>query len=267
MSSPLKTLSAYYKAKTKETFVYRGMILLWMTSWLISFLVMLFLWQSADISGSMAGFTKNQLITYYFIGILVWAVCGWYPFSFIIGLIKEGTLVQYITKPMSFYWSLLGGELAWHTVSTALYLIFISLIYIFVRQYLFFDLTLVRFILFILSMAVASLVTFEFNIALSNVAFWVINAWGFGSAYWAAMSLLGGHMIPLAFFPSSVKTVVYLLPFRFMYSFPLEIYLNQLSGLSLLWSFLVGLFWIIFLHLVYRYFWRKGIKIYTAFGQ
>jgi len=73
--------------------------------------------------------------------------------------------------------------------------------------------------------------------------------------------------VPLSFFPEAAQQFVKLSPFRFMYSFPLEIFVEKLSGMDLALAFGTGLFWIATLYLLYRFLFRKGIRIYTGFGQ
>jgi len=267
MAKTLKTIGAFFKVAAKNTFVYRGMALLWMLGWIASFITMLFLWQTASINGTIAGFTRNQIVTYYFVGLLVWAVCGWFPFREISHSIKDGTIINLITKPVDFHNSRIGTELGWHTINVLLYLLCFSVIFIFVKNFLLFDLTFWRLLVFILSLVVTALVTFEFNLWMSTVAFWIINSGGVGSLYWLVMSLFGGQIVPLAFFPKWSQTIVRLLPFRFMYSFPLEIYLGQQNGWPLLFSFAVGIFWAVAFYFLFKHFWQKGLRVYTAFGQ
>jgi len=267
MAKTIKTISAFFKAETKKTLAYRGMVFLWILGWIASFITMVFLWRSAETQGTLAGFNQNQIVTYYFIGILVWAVCSWWPFWAISEEIKDGSIVQYITKPIDFHWCRLGSEIGWHTINTLFYLIFFLVIFIFVKHFLVFNLSLRQLLIFVFSLAIVSLVNFEFNLLISTTAFWILNTGGIGSLYWLVMSLFGGQIVPLAFFPKWSQTIVKILPFRFMYSFPLEIYLGQQSGWPLLFSFAVGIFWVVTFYFLFKHFWQKGLKVYTAFGQ
>ncbi len=262
-----QVIAAFYQINVKNTFTYRAPLVIWMLGWLISFMTMVFVWQSAQAKGSLAGFSGNQIITYYFVGLLVWAVCGWHPFWWIAESIRNGDIVVNIFRPVDFHLSQIGNELGWHTVNTGIFLFFLGAIYFLVKDQIILDLSLVKVITFIFSLGITALVTFEFNMAMATAAFWLINAAGLGSFYWMAMSLFGGQIVPLAFFPKWLLGLVRLLPFRFMYSFPLEIYLGKLTGYQLAQSFLIGIFWIFFLHAIFRYFWNKGLKRYNPVGQ
>jgi ABC-2 type transport system permease protein len=268
MANTLTTIMASYKLKVKDVFVYRGMMVLWILGWVLSFMSMVYLWRAAEMRGeSLAGFDQNQIITYYFIGILVWAFCGWYAFWWVAQAIKDGSIVRYITRPMSFHWHTFAGEFAWHTVNSGIYLIFLVVIYFLTQEWLVINTTFSQLALFILAMVLAALVTFEFNMFMSTAAFWIINFEGLGALYWMVMTLFGGHIVPLSFYPSFWQSAVKLLPFRYMYSFPIEIFLSRISGWPLVRSYLTAAGWIAILYFLYKIFWQKGLKEYTAFGQ
>ncbi|MDP1743502.1 MAG: ABC-2 family transporter protein, partial [Candidatus Amesbacteria bacterium] len=56
------------------------------------------------------------------------------------------------------------------------------------------------------------------------------------------------------------------LPFRYMYSFPLEIILGKLAGKEIVFGFTVGIIWILILVIIYKTMWSKGTKAYTSAG-
>ncbi len=268
MIRTLKIIAAFFKVEAKNTFIYRGMLILWLLGWLLSFITMIFLWRSAQVSGgSLAGFTGSQIVTYYFIGMLVWQVCGWFTYDVAARHIQDGGVINFIVKPISFHWYRFGAELAWHVVNVGLFLgVMLGLFAVF-HQYLVLSVSLNRLGLFALALIIACLVTFEFNLWMATSAFWLTRAAGLGSLYWLLLTLLGGEMVPLAFFPEKWQLVVNYLPFRFMYAFPIELYLGKLSFEETLISFCLGVVWIGVFAGLFRFFWQKGLKVYTGFGQ
>ncbi len=266
MLKTLRLVAAFFQVEAKNTFVYRGMMLLWMIGWILSFLTMLFLWQAADVSGPIAGYDQKQLITYYFLGMFVWMVSGWYTFEVAAEKIHDGSIINLILKPVNFHWYRFGAELAWHTVNTFIYLLFFAMIIFFVKDLLYFDFAFGKMLAFIFSLVIAALATFESNMLLSMAAFWLTQYWGLGSLYWLLFSLFGGSMLPLAFFPEIVQPLIKVLPFRFMYSLPIEIYLNKINSLELLITFVIGIGWIVLFYLLYLWAWNKGLKVFTGVG-
>ncbi|GEM_PF-2843760 len=267
MAKKITTVLAFFKITLKETFTYRGVLLLWLLGWLLSFLTMYFLWQTSAVNGRVGSFSLNELISYYFIGVCVVVLCGWYPFYAIHEMIKNGSVVHFLLKPVDFFWYALGFELGWHSVNTLLYLGFLSLIIFFLKNQLVFNLFWWQLPSFLLSLAMAALISLEVNLILASATFWLTKSEGLGSLFWMAIFLLGGQAVPLDFFPQRWQALVAVLPFRFMYSLPLEVYLNRGVILGLPLSLLLGFFWIIALYLIFKFSWRKGCQVYTAFGQ
>jgi ABC-2 type transport system permease protein len=260
----LQTVVAFFKLKTKETFTYRGSVLLWITGWLLSFMTAVFLWRSASFKNITEGFTLNQIITYYFLGLFVWATCWWCAFYYVNSLIKDGDLLNFILKPFNFHWFIFAGELAWHVVNILIFITLFVFIFLIIKDFLIINLSLVTILLFIASLGLGCLVVLEFNLVFGMFAFWVTDADGLGDLMWLAMNLLGGQVAPLAFFPNFLQRVLKLLPFRFMYSFPLEIYLQLLNPYEVITSFMVGLFWVFCFHFTFRFLWQKGLKVYVG---
>ena len=84
--------------------------------------------------------------------------------------------------------------------------------------------------------------------------------------FWASRSILGGEGIPVALFPVGLLSIIKILPFRYMYSFPLELALGKLSTSEVIFGFVAGLTWIFILTVIYKIMWEKGTKTYTSAG-
>ncbi len=262
-----KKYQATFNTQIKNTFVYRGMLIIWMIGWLLSFLTSVFLWNSAQTKGSLAGFTKDQIISYYFIGMFVWQVVGWFPFYTIIEKIRNGEISNMVIKPINFYWYMFVQELAWHVVNTFIFSLLLFFIFFLVRANLFLQFQLSSVFLFILALAIAAFIVFGMSMILSTLAFWLIRAQGVASLFWILLSLLGGQMLPLRFFPSQYQTFINITPFRFMYSFPIEILLEDMGKNELIYSFSLGIFWVIFFYWLFHLLWQRGLKNFTAWGS
>lgn len=106
--------------------------------------------------------------------------------------------------------------------------------------------------------------TFLWTFLLSLTAFWterVHSIVGFGSylAY-----LLGGTVAPLAFLPSSLRTVAQYLPYYGMVGLPADIAAGRTEGLVVGLACQVG--WIAVLAVLAVILWRAGIRRYTVVG-
>jgi ABC-2 type transport system permease protein len=75
-------------------------------------------------------------------------------------------------------------------------------------------------------------------------AFILIEIWPFGRLLDDTIRLLAGGFIPLAILPGFIRTVAYVLPFRFLYSFPLELLFRTADMSVLVENFAILAVWI-----------------------
>ena len=75
-------------------------------------------------------------------------------------------------------------------------------------------------------------------------AFILIEIWPFGRLLDDTIRLLAGGFIPLAILPGFIQTIAYALPFRFLYSFPLELLFDTADMSKLFENFSLLTIWI-----------------------
>ena len=94
-------------------------------------------------------------------------------------------------------------------------------------------------------------------------AFILIETWPFGRLLDDTIRLLAGGFIPLAILPGFIRTIAYALPFRFLYSFPLELLFGVVDMNKLFENYAILMIWIcIFVILnigMYRLALRKAV--------
>jgi ABC-2 type transport system permease protein len=94
-------------------------------------------------------------------------------------------------------------------------------------------------------------------------AFILIEIWPFGRLLDDTIRLLAGGFIPLFILPGFLRTVAYALPFRFLYSFPLELLFGTADMDKLAENFALLIFWIcvfsVLNFIMYRLALRKAV--------
>ena len=103
---------------------------------------------------------------------------------------------------------------------------------------------------FVLSFAAGYAVNFCLNFLMNVVAFWTLETFAIQLMIRWASDLLGGQLLPLAFFPGVLGAIVERLPFASIYATPLEIYIGQLPpqawapaiGVQLAWLAIFAVF-------------------------
>lgn len=192
--------------------------------------VYLALYQSHDGGAEtiVRGWSAEQTVTLVWINqallmtVFMW---GWWE---VIRTIQSGEIVMDLLKPMDFfaYWlSRDLGRAAAHFLIRGIPTFAIGVI--------FFDLvypdSVLRAIAFLISVLLAVIVSFAFRFMLNLAGFWVMDYRGISYLSMAIINLLSGFLIPLAFFPTPLRVVSEILPFRAIIMIPNEIYLGQID--------------------------------------
>lgn len=102
---------------------------------------------------------------------------------------------------------------------------------------------LVTLPLFVLSAAVAVVVSFGCRLLVNLAAFWLLDVRGLASVYMVASNVLCGLIVPVAFFPDWLRVVAYATPFPHMLQTPVDVAVERLSGVDALVAVGVQLAW------------------------
>lgn len=97
--------------------------------------------------------------------------------------------------------------------------------------------------LFVLSAAVAVVVSFGCRLLVNLSAFWLLDIRGLASVYMVASNVLCGLIVPVAFFPDWLRVVAYATPFPSILQTPVDIAVERLSGVDALVAVGVQLAW------------------------
>ncbi len=86
---------------------------------------------------------------------------------------------------------------------------------------------------FLVSLALAVVVSFAFRFLFNLAAFWLLDYRGVGGLAMVVSTFFSGQLVPLAFFPEELRIVVWALPFASMVQAPIEVFLGHARGLEL----------------------------------
>jgi ABC-2 type transport system permease protein len=98
------------------------------------------------------------------------------------------------------------------------------------------------------------------------MSFFIESSMSIFEVWLACFMLLSGYLVPLELFPGWVKTLTYVLPFRYMLGFPVEILIGAADpgelwrGLAIQWAYAAGSTVCALL------LWRAGVRRFGAFG-
>jgi ABC-2 type transport system permease protein len=178
---------------------------------------------------SIAGYDASAAVSYAWITqamIMVVALWGWWEVE---ETIRTGDVVSDLSKPFSY----VGFWLARDAGRAVYFVVFRCAPILLAGQVLFglrWPPTPLAWLAFLLSLAMAVVVSFGWRFLLNVSAFWTTDARGVGWLALAASLFLGGFAIPLRFFPDWLQPIVLALPFAAMTQVPSDLFVGRLSG-------------------------------------
>lgn len=243
------------------------------TDFFISFLSNLFpifglllLWNYVyDVKSTINGLNLKQITTYYILSCLLLNFYNSNIMWEISDDIKNGIINSYLIKPLNY---LRYKFINYISSQTLIMIIVIACIFLLSNlENGVIGVTSIKvFISFFLSIFLSLSIIFYFYSILAFVSFWWIDISGLFYFQAIIVQILSGSLIPLTWYPDFLQKIVNLLPFGYTIYFPVNIYLQQYNDSNLLFGFFMQLIWVLILKVICNFIWKKGNKIYDAFG-
>ena len=86
---------------------------------------------------------------------------------------------------------------------------------------------------FVVSVGLAVVVSFGFRFLYNAAAFWLVDVRGVVTVAITIVVFFSGMVLPLAFFPSWLRTIAHALPFASILQTPIDVWLGKYDGASL----------------------------------
>lgn len=120
---------------------------------------------------------------------------------------------------------------------------------------------------FLLTLMIALLFNFLFNVFLASFAFWITDIRLFNTVVGLTTGFLAGELIPVDIMPGILRSVALFLPFQYSLYFPIKVYQGVLPPGEIVQGILIALTWLVAFSLFLRFLWQRGLKHYEAIGQ
>jgi len=188
------------------------------------------------------GYDLGAALTYVWVTqalIMPVYLWGWQEIAL---TIRSGGVATDLARPISYFGYWLSQDLG-----RALYHILFRLLPTIAIGLLLFRVRLpddpLTWLIFPLTLLLAIVISFSFRFMINVGAFWLTDLRGLYAFALVFVNLLSGFLVPLAFFPGDLRTLVGYLPFAGMVSIPLDIFLERLSIGELLGSLALQVAW------------------------
>ncbi len=125
----------------------------------------------------------------------------------------------------------------------------------------------INILFFMITLFMGMMLNFIFDFIIGTLALYTESIWGISITKEVIVLLLSGAVIPLPFFPGTIRGIVELLPFQAVYNMPLQVLINKSYGISDYIRFIgFQLIWLFILFALSRLFFKKASKVITVNG-
>jgi ABC-2 type transport system permease protein len=235
-------------------------------TYLIYVSVYYFIWKAIyEHAASIEGFDFGHMLTYIAVG---WIIRSFYFNNIdqdMAYAVTEGKLAMDMIKPVSLQLmsvAIAFGEslfrLALLTVPTAVVLL---LVYPIRRPA-----SAIHFAGFFASVLLSFFIVAAINFTVGTFAIRLKSILGLLRAKYFLLELFSGLLIPISFFPEIFQKIFSVLPFQYISYIPVLIYLGKISGVAILKSLALQVFWIGVLLAVGAAMWRWSSRKITIQG-
>jgi ABC-2 type transport system permease protein len=254
-----------------ERMAYRTNLFLEVFGGILASVIVVVLWQAifrGAGTGQVGGYSLPEMVTYLLgAGLINSFILTTAEHPEASEAIQGGDLSGILIRPMNphLYWVArdLGNKGFYLSLGLAGYLAVLAL---------YRDLLLPppgpgHLLLFLFSAGLAAVVQFFVFQVLGLLSFWMENTYGIRFAARVVMEVVAGAIIPLSFFPRILHDLFLLLPFPLMIYLPMRIYLGKIPLEQVPFELGKGVLWIVFLVLLYRHLWVRGMRQYVSMGD
>lgn len=261
---------AIFKTHWQSSFVYRLNFIMWRVRTVLQFFTVYFLWFALFIGqDKIFDYTQSVMLTYV-IGTAVLRSFVFSSRSVSVGAeIASGDLNNYLVKPLSYLKNWLARDLADKLLNIIFLSLELTLIIIILKPPLVFPASFSNLSLFVLTVIMAMMMYFLFSFLISSFTFWYPehNGWPLRFFIFMIIEFLAGGLFPLDILPPLAFKVFSLLPPAYLIFYPIQIYLGRLDFNQTISTIAIMITWILILYKLSRIVWKKGLKIYGAYGR
>ena len=266
-----RTYRPFTRAGIQEAVAYRANFICFLIGEIMSAFIMYFVWKAVFLSTdskTFMGFSMEDMVVYLFITFLT----GYLTYSdgaFSVGEeIIDGSIAMRMIRPCSFEMCFLFQELGNRIISISM--IFVPIVAgVEIYRYAVSGVVCFNigyFLMYIVSMIIAYMISFYFNVCYGFMAFFFKNLWGTTLIKETVVGFLSGAIVPLAFLPQGLAAVLNFLPFASLSYTPVMIYMGMYSYGEIAWRIGLQLFWVVVMYGVSKLIWRSAVKHLSVQG-
>ena len=255
------------KSSIARIFSYRLNFFLGRLRNIVVLLLFYYVWKGLTVAtGSFAGYTEMELITYVFgVNILRSIILGGNTRD-LVEEINNGIFSKYLTEPLNIWWYEFYRDLGHRLlhlfsafVEGAFFIWILQVDLLWQQNFVFLGFS-------ILASLLAVLLYQSLTFFITSMAFWTREAMGPRFLFDWVLEFASGSYFPLSILSPGWFIFLGKLPFFYIIFFPLSIYLGNYSLSSIIIGLVWQVLWIGVMYMLNSIFWDKGLKRYSGEG-
>lgn len=245
----------------ERTFEYRLRSFLWILIPMVNNLTLILFWTGAK--------ERIDYITTYYVLMTVGGLLTTSHVEYEVAEndIKQGELVNYLTKPISYYWTNFLGELPFRVLQSIYAIVLIGIFMFFFHGSITMSLNPIYIPFVIIIFTLAYFISFTFKLSAAYLSFWFKDIRAFYEFITILSIVFSGAVMPLEWYPAIMRIIAHAFPFVYTGYYPIVTLLKPMGVFDFLNIIAVQGLWLFVLSLIHHYLWREGIKEFTAVGR
>ena len=245
----------------EEVFEYRLRSFIWLLLPLINNLILILFWNGA-------GMNTPSISTYYMLITVVGLLTTSHTeFEVSEVDIKQGQLVNYLTKPISYFWIKLFNEIPYRLLQGVYAsLIIVGLLLFFPHAFVL-SLNPIYIPLVLLIFSLGYVLSYTLKLSLGYLSFWFTDINGLMELVTIVMIIFSGSVMPLLWYPKTLQIICNILPFAYSGYYLVTALQGSVPFWGLCSIILIQGAWLGILLIINKFLWINGSKEFTAVGQ
>ena len=241
------------------SFAYRTRVFLDLASTLLQLYLLRMVWTAVyGARESVAGVPLPELIAYLTLAALQSYAMSPLLAYFIEDRVYTGQIAADLARPVPFLGQMLAFQVGW----TAAQLPFIAVAFPFAVLLggIALPASPLAAALYAVSLVLGYAVVVLAGVLIGMLSFWTVQVNAFVMIHSFVSRFFAGALMPLTFFPDTLRTIAELLPFQAQVFLPIGIYLGQIEGAAALRALGIQLFWVVVLYALAQLSWSRALR-------
>lgn len=258
---------AIIKITWQRALIYRFTVFSYRIGEIIEMVVLIFMWSAIygqhDI---IKGYTLPEMITYILVGNLINAVVRNWLAEVIARDIREGSLSQFLVKPIEYFRYVMAREIGRISLTFFMSILSQMIIILFFLKIFIFNVSVLNLALIIVMIILAFITELLISYLIGLIAFWTDEVNGIHTTIDRLKKFFSGGYFPLSLLPVAFVNISFSLPFAYSFFVPAQIYLNKIDIATGVRGLFVQTAWILILYVIIKIVWKRGLKRYEGVG-